>query len=69
MKLEKLEIRGFRKCNYIDIQLGDATFLIGENNVGKSSILRAIELLLTANTPTAPARARIPSRSYIIFRK
>lgn len=53
MKLEKLEIRGFRKCNYIDIQLGDATFLIGENNVGKSSILRAIELLLTANTPTS----------------
>tara|TARA_R110001592_G_scaffold237306_3_gene496108 strand:- start:12059 stop:13855 length:1797 start_codon:yes stop_codon:yes gene_type:complete len=52
MRLEKLEIRGFRKCNSIDIQLGDATFLIGENNVGKSSILRAIELLLTANTPS-----------------
>jgi predicted ATPase len=52
MKLEKLEIRGFRKCSEIDIHLGDATFLIGENNVGKSSILRAVELLLTANKPT-----------------
>ncbi len=51
MKLEKIEIKGFRKCNNLDIFLGDASFLIGENNVGKSSILRAIELLLTANTP------------------
>lgn len=51
MKLERIEIKGFRKCNNIDILLGDASFLIGENNVGKSSILRAIELLLTANTP------------------
>lgn len=59
MKLEKLEIRGFRKCSTIDIQLGDATFLIGENNVGKSSILRAIELLLTANTPTADDYSKI----------
>ncbi|MBS9766485.1 MAG: AAA family ATPase [Flavobacteriaceae bacterium] len=51
MKLEKLEIKGFRKCNEIEILFGDATFLIGENNVGKSSILRAIELLITANVP------------------
>lgn len=51
MKLEKIEIKGFRKSNNLDIFLGDASFLIGENNVGKSSILRAIELLLTANTP------------------
>ena len=59
MKLEKIEIRGFRKCSTIDIKLGDATFLIGENNVGKSSILRAIELLLTANTPTADDYSKI----------
>ncbi len=51
MKLEKIEIKGFRKCNNLDIFLGDASFLIGENNVGKSSILRAVELLLTVNTP------------------
>ncbi len=51
MKLEKIKIEGFRKCSCLNIFLGDASFLIGENNVGKSSILRAIELLLTAKTP------------------
>ncbi len=52
MKLEKLEIEGFRKCHKVNIELGDATFLIGENNVGKSSILKAIELILTNNNIT-----------------
>ena len=59
MKLEKLEIKGFRKCSEIEIYLGDATFLIGENNVGKSSILRAIEYLLTATKPTEDDYSKI----------
>lgn len=52
MKLESLHIEGFRKLKDITIQLGDASFLIGENNVGKTSILRAIELILTNNSVT-----------------
>ncbi|WP_103865720.1 ATP-dependent endonuclease [Aquimarina sp. I32.4] len=47
MKLELIEIKGFRKLNNIKINLGDTSFLIGENNSGKSSILKAIELILT----------------------
>lgn len=50
MKLEELEIKGFRKLNDITVKFGDASFLIGENNVGKSSILKAIELILTNNS-------------------
>lgn len=36
MKLETLEILGFRKLNDITLNFSDASFLIGENNVGKS---------------------------------
>lgn len=46
MKLEKLEINGFRKLFDTVINFGDATFLIGHNNVGKSSVFDAIRLIL-----------------------
>ena len=46
MKLYKLKIQNFRKLNDVEITFGDATFLIGANNAGKSSTLDAIELLL-----------------------
>ena len=47
MKLAKLEITGYHRHCHTTILFGDATFLIGENNVGKSSILNAIDLLLS----------------------
>ena len=47
MKLHKLEIEGFRKIRKAEVYFGDATFLIGENNVGKSSILAALNYLLS----------------------
>lgn len=47
MKLHKLKIEGFRKILNAEIIFGDATFLIGENNVGKSTVLSAIEYLLS----------------------
>lgn len=51
MKLEILKIKGFRKLNDVDLTFGDATFMVGENNVGKSSIFKAIELILTNTAP------------------
>lgn len=48
MKLYRLKIKGFRRLNEVEIIFGDATFLIGQNNAGKSTILKAIELLLSA---------------------
>ncbi|PHN99440.1 hypothetical protein CSC82_34020, partial [Rhodobacteraceae bacterium 4F10] len=48
MRLHRLKIKGFRRLKDVEILLGDATFLIGQNNTGKSSILKAIEILLSA---------------------
>lgn len=47
MKLHELKIQGFRRIQNATVQLGDATFLIGANNAGKSSALRAIDYLLS----------------------
>lgn len=47
MKLHSLSIKGLRKHLDTTVHFGDSTFLIGKNNVGKSTIFRALELLLT----------------------
>mgnify|MGYP001305584197 CR=1 FL=1 len=39
MKLSEIKIQKFRKLKDVKIILGDATFLIGANNAGKSSTL------------------------------
>ena len=57
MKLYSLAIEGFRRVAKTEILFGDATFLIGENNAGKSTILKAIEYLLSG-------KKIIPSQEY-----
>ncbi|KGM96372.1 hypothetical protein Z968_06535 [Clostridium novyi A str. 4552] len=46
MKLHYLKIEGFRKHLSTEIYFSDTTFLIGQNNIGKSTILKALEYLL-----------------------
>ncbi len=48
MKIHSLKISGFKRLKEITVLFGDATFLIGQNNCGKSSIIKAIETLLSA---------------------
>lgn len=48
MKLHSLQIDGFKRIQSTNILFGDATFLIGPNNAGKSTVLKAIEWLLSA---------------------
>lgn len=48
MRLHKIHIQGLRRLKGVDVYFGDATFCIGPNNSGKSSILTAIEHLLSA---------------------
>ena len=50
MKLHRFKIRGYKRLKDIDLLLGDATFLIGSNNAGKSSALKAIEYFLSGAT-------------------
>ncbi len=47
MKLEYFYIKGYRRINEAKIEFGDATFLIGENNIGKSSVLKALEVFFS----------------------
>ena len=47
MKLDTIKISGLRKLKEMEVSFGDTTFLIGENNVGKSTVFQAIKLLLT----------------------
>lgn len=46
MKIHSLKIEGFRRVHDAAVIFGDTTYLIGENNVGKSSVLKALELVL-----------------------
>jgi putative ATP-dependent endonuclease of the OLD family len=57
MKLHSLKISGYRRIESAEIFFGDATFLIGPNNAGKSTILKAIELLLSGTK-------QVPSQDY-----
>ena len=49
MRLHKLSINGFKRLRTAEIEFGNATFLIGANNAGKSSVLKAIGWLLSNN--------------------
>lgn len=57
MKLYSLRINGFKRIKEATIIFGDATFLIGSNNAGKSTTLKAIEWLLSG-------KKTIPSTEY-----
>ena len=47
MKLHKIVIKGYKRHKETELIFSDASFLIGENNVGKTSVLEAVELLLS----------------------
>ncbi len=51
MKLKKLSINNLRGLTKINFDVENFTTLIGKNNCGKSSILRAIELVCSGETP------------------
>lgn len=46
MFLKRIDISGFRGIRQLSLQLDHTTVLIGENNVGKSTILEALQLAL-----------------------
>ncbi|EOG2038664.1 ATP-dependent endonuclease [Pseudomonas aeruginosa] len=54
MRLHRLCISGFKRLHDVQVEFGNATFLIGANNAGKSSVLKAIEWLLSNNKRMEP---------------
>lgn len=61
MRLSRIEIHNFRRIRSADIKLSPASFLIGRNNSGKSSVIKAIEALLTLVTPKPEDFHRSPN--------
>lgn len=53
MRLHSLKIEGFKRIKKAELLFGQATFLIGSNNAGKSSVLKAIEYLLSGKKQLA----------------
>jgi putative ATP-dependent endonuclease of the OLD family len=47
MKLEKITIKNFRRIGEAEITLASSSFIIGPNNCGKTSVIDAIDALLS----------------------
>ena len=52
MKLSYVRIRNFRSCQEVELDLDHLHALVGANNAGKSTILRALEFLFNPSTKT-----------------
>ncbi|EPK4322526.1 ATP-dependent nuclease [Citrobacter freundii] len=53
MKLIRIDIQNFRGISSASINLENFTTLIGSNNIGKSTILKAIKILVDTTNPTS----------------
>lgn len=47
MRIKKVKVQNFRSIKNLEIELGDTTVLIGQNNSGKTAILDAVRIVLT----------------------
>lgn len=50
MKLTHLRIQNFRSCREMSLEIGNMHALVGANNAGKSSVLRALEFLFNPSS-------------------
>ncbi|MDR5700722.1 ATP-dependent nuclease [Agromyces aerolatus] len=50
MKLTRIELENYRRLDDTEIEVRDHLVLVGANDVGKSSLLRALDLVLGAST-------------------
>ena len=50
MKLTQLCIQNFRSCREISLEIGGMHALVGANNAGKSTVLRALDFLFNPST-------------------
>jgi len=50
MKLEKIRLKNFRRIGEAELTLASSSFIIGPNNCGKTSVIDAIDALLSLKT-------------------
>ena len=44
--ISRVKIKNYRNFKDVDVQLGHKQIIIGENNVGKTNFLKALQLIL-----------------------
>ena len=58
MKLKWVHIKNYRSCKDIQIEIGPMHALVGANNAGKSSIIRALDFLFN------PSKTKIDKETF-----
>lgn len=61
-RIGRVVIKNFRTCQDVDLVLFDLTPLVGQNNAGKTTILKAIKALLSADTKADGSDRADPSK-------
>lgn len=56
MRISRIQIENYRNLKHVDVELKNIVALIGENNSGKSNLLRAISLPLSSDDSGAGKR-------------
>ncbi|MEG7380388.1 AAA family ATPase [Bacillus subtilis] len=69
INLSYLSVSNFRSIEKIEVDLFDFTSLIGPNNCGKSSIIRAIEIFLNQSKPSIDEWRKGFENEEIIYRR
>ena len=62
MKLKTVHIENFRNIDELKLDLESLTVLVGENNIGKTNILLAIQKILKMDE--SPTRIRLEEEDF-----
>ena len=46
MRISRIKIKNFANFSDLDVEIGDSIVIVGENKVGKSNFIRALQLIL-----------------------
>jgi putative ATP-dependent endonuclease of the OLD family len=46
MRIKRIEVKNFRNFRHLDLQIGEHAVIVGENKIGKSNLLFALQLIL-----------------------
>jgi AAA15 family ATPase/GTPase len=65
VRISRIKIRNFASFSDLDVETGDSIVIVGENRVGKSNLIRALQLILDPGLAEAsqPAIPHQGSRS------
>lgn len=59
MRIVRVEVRNFRNFRHLDLQIGQHAVIVGENKIGKSNLLFALQLILDPSLPDSERCMRV----------